>query len=92
MYQRALSHQGKPSLAGQARFSSLVAAPGHGGLISNRGLSAARTGVSQVTRERQGPRDAFLATSSKRCRQTELRYDLIEGSRMVRELRRLKVP
>src|SRR5215203_5556029 len=32
-YQRALSHQGKPSLAGPPRFSSLVAAPGHGGLI-----------------------------------------------------------
>ena len=32
--QRALPHQGKPSLAGQARFSSLVAAPSHGGLIS----------------------------------------------------------
>jgi hypothetical protein len=33
-YQRAHSHQGEPSLAGQAQFSSLVAAAGHGGLIS----------------------------------------------------------
>jgi len=36
----------EPSLAGQARFSSLVAAPGHVGLISNPGLSAMRTAVS----------------------------------------------
>src|SRR5215216_616677 len=34
-YQPALSHQGEPSLAGHARFSSLVAAPGHGGLINH---------------------------------------------------------
>ena len=32
MYQRAVPHQGEPSSAGQTRFSSLVAAPGHGGL------------------------------------------------------------
>src|SRR5215218_7469349 len=30
----------EPSLAGDARFSSLVAAPGHGGLISNHALTA----------------------------------------------------
>jgi hypothetical protein len=35
--QRALSHQGKPSLAGQPRFSSLVAAPGHVGLSAIAG-------------------------------------------------------
>jgi hypothetical protein len=41
VYQRALPHQGEPSLAGPTRSSSLVAAPGHGGLnqqnAGNRG-------------------------------------------------------
>jgi hypothetical protein len=45
-YQRALSHQGKPSLAGHARFSSLAAAPGHASLISNRPGTAVRKRVS----------------------------------------------
>jgi hypothetical protein len=40
VYQQALPYQGKPSLAGHARFSSLVAATGHAGLISNQGLTA----------------------------------------------------
>jgi hypothetical protein len=40
-----LLHQGELSLAGHARFSSLVAAPGHGGLIRYLGLSAVRTGL-----------------------------------------------
>jgi hypothetical protein len=35
----------RAELGRATRFSSLVAAPGHGGLISYRGLSAVRTGV-----------------------------------------------
>src|SRR5215217_1028946 len=35
----------EPSLAGHARFSSLVAATGHGGLISNHGLTAMQPSV-----------------------------------------------
>jgi hypothetical protein len=35
----------EPELGRHARFSSLVAAPGHGGLIRYRGLSAVRTAV-----------------------------------------------
>jgi hypothetical protein len=35
----------EPSLAGHARFSSLVAATSHGGLISNHALTAMPTGV-----------------------------------------------
>src|SRR4029453_8072473 len=45
-YHRALTHQGKPSLAGPPRFSSLVAATGHGGLISNHALTAVQPCVS----------------------------------------------
>jgi NADPH:quinone reductase-like Zn-dependent oxidoreductase len=36
VYQRALPHQGELILAGHARFSSIVAATGHGGLIRPR--------------------------------------------------------
>jgi hypothetical protein len=53
---------GNGLLAG-ARFSSIVAATGHAGLIRYRGLSAVQTGVSQIARERQGRSYAFLATS-----------------------------
>jgi hypothetical protein len=40
VYQRALPHQGEPSSAGPPRFSSIVAAPGHGVLseIDGRAL------------------------------------------------------
>src|SRR5215218_3506710 len=53
----------KAELGRAHRFSSLVAAPSHGGLIRYRGLSAVRTGVPQVAAERQGRSYAFLATS-----------------------------
>ena len=57
--------------------------PGTSSLSGIEGSALCGPAFPQVACERQGPRDAFLATSSKRCRQTELRYDLIEGSRMV---------
>ena len=46
MYQRALPHQGEPSLAGHTRFSSIVAATGHVGLISKMQGTAVRTAVT----------------------------------------------
>src|SRR5215204_1507034 len=49
----------RAELGRATRFSSLVAAHGHGGLIRYRGLRAVQTGVSQVARERQWPRDAL---------------------------------
>ena len=62
MYQRALPHR-EPSLAGHTvRFSSLVAAPAMGVLSGIEGSALCGAAFSQVARERQGPRDAFLAT------------------------------
>ncbi len=46
--QRALLHQGEPSLAGQTRFSSLWRPTSHVGLISKMQGTAVRTAVSQV--------------------------------------------
>src|SRR5215218_3676730 len=51
----------EPSLAGQARFSSLVAAPGHAGLIRDRGLSAVRTGVSPGRARASGAKGCILS-------------------------------
>jgi hypothetical protein len=62
-YQRALSHQGEPSLAGHTRFSSIVAATGHVGLISKTQGTLCRPPFPQVVGERQGGRDAFLLAS-----------------------------
>jgi hypothetical protein len=54
VYQRALPHQGELSLAGHTRFSSLVAAPGHVGLISNRGSPLCNPAFLQVAGDRRG--------------------------------------
>jgi hypothetical protein len=52
-----LLHQGEPSLAGQTRFSSLVAATSHVGLVSNPGLSRCGTGVFPGRRGPDQPAD-----------------------------------
>jgi hypothetical protein len=67
-YQQALPHQGKPSLAGHTPFSSIVAAPGHAGLISNPGLTAMQPCVFQVAGDRQGRGNAFLPLLLARAR------------------------
>jgi hypothetical protein len=63
-YQRALSHQGKPSLAGHTRFSSLVAATGHVGLISDRRLSAMLSSLARWRRRGQEGRSALPETDA----------------------------
>jgi hypothetical protein len=62
--QRALPHQGEPSLAGQTRFSSLVAATGHGGLISKMQGTAVRTAVPPGHIEPSGSKLCALIASS----------------------------
>jgi hypothetical protein len=68
VYQRALPHR-EPSLAGHARFSSLVAAPGHGGLIRKSTMSrqAAAPGAAQRSRVQAG---GSARTQAAGCRVT----------------------
>jgi hypothetical protein len=53
----------RAELGRATRFSSLVAAPGHGGLIRYRGLSAVRTGLFPGHRRASGAKGCVLTSS-----------------------------
>ena len=64
---RALPHQEEPSSAGQTRFSSLVAAPGHGGLISKVQGTAVLSAVSAGHAQPLVPKLSALIARPVKC-------------------------